>query len=366
VDRQLDDLFSEADKGSQWMMRLLRDPNISEITANSHDRIFYVGPDGKMMIREPLFAGRAQYERWLDQLLAITDAGYTSVSGARAHVIEASFLGEDLRGSIHICTSEITRGEPNLTIRKQPIHHIDLDQMVDQGMMPVQIRDFLIMAIRGRLNILVSGGSGAGKTTLARAMSAYVDTGHRVLTCEEIDELHLKDRLSNVVALTTYKLRDENGTILREVTLEDLVREGLRMRADRIWVGETRGREAFALVKSCNSGHDGSLTTIHADDGRSAVKQAITYVMEGGVAEEVARDQVARAFHLVVQIARVRPNERRIVEVTELEPTREGVEQRQNTLYAWDPATDGWVPEGRLSTRLVEYLQRHGVNPYDY
>lgn len=361
MESELGDLFSGDDKGSQWMMRLLRDPSVSEITVNSHDRIFYVGPEGKVMITEALFPSEAHYVRWLDQLLSITDAGYTSVKDARTHVIEASFTN-DLRGSIHLCTSEITRGEPQLTVRKQPINHITLDEMVDRKLMPVQMRDFLVMAIRGRLNILVSGGSGAGKTTLARALSAYVDPAHRVLTCEEIDELHLSDRLPNVVALTTYRLRDSDGAVIREVSLEDLVREGLRMRADRIWVGETRGREAFALVKSCNSGHDGSLTTLHADDGASAVKQAITYVMEGGVAEEVARDQVARAFHLVVQISRVRPNERRITEITELEPTREGVEQRRNVLYRYHADSDSWTKEGRMSNRLIEFLHKNGVN----
>lgn len=357
----LDDLFSADDRGSQRMMEMLMDPSVVEITANGHDAIFYVGPQGKVMVRERIFGSPEQYVRWLNQLLRLTDVGYTDVASAKTSVIEGSLKGS-LRGSIHICTGEITRGAPFLTVRKRPEHWISLDQMVAQRMMPAEMRDFLEMAIRGRLNILVSGGSGAGKTTLAVALSAFVDPSHRILTCEEIDELHMEERLPNVVPLTTYRLRDEDGRLIREVTLQDLVREALRMRADRIWVGETRGAEAYALCKACNSGHDGSLTTIHADDGASAVKQAITYVMEGGVAEEVARDQVARAFHLVVQIAKVRPNERRITEITELEPIREGTEQRRNVLYKYDFASDGWTVEGAPTPRLLEALARNGVN----
>lgn len=354
-------IFDPADLGGQRMMELLMDDSVSEITANGHAHIFFVGPRGKVMIRDQVFAGPAQYIRWLNRLLGITDAGFRDVESAKTHVVEGSFL-QGPRGSLHICTKEITRGEPFLTIRKQPNNYVTLDHMIAQHMIPAEIRDFLVMAMRGRLNILVSGGSGAGKTTMARALSAYVDPAHRVLTAEEIDELHLEQRLPNVVSLTTYRLRDDQGRIIREVILEDLVKEALRMRADRIWVGETRGREAYALVKACNSGHDGSLTTIHADDGGSAVKQAITYVMEGGISEEVARDQVARAFHLVVQISQVRPNERRVTEITELEPVREGNEQRRNFLFRYDYFEDTWIREGHPTSRLLQILAKNGVN----
>ena len=356
----LGQLFSADDRGSQRMMELLRNPEVTEITANGHNAIFYVGPRGKVMIREQLFTPQG-YLHWLNMLLGQTDAGYVAVEGQNTSVIEASLL-KPLRGSLHICTSELTRGEPSLTVRKQPVDYVTLDQMVAQRMMPPDVQTFLVEAMRGRLNMLISGGSGAGKTTLARALSAYIDPAHRVLTCEEIDELHLEERLPNVVALTTFRRRDELGRVIREVSLEDLVREGLRMRADRIWVGETRGKEAFALVKSCNSGHDGSLTTIHADDGAAAVKQCVTYVMEGGVAEEVARDQVARAFHLVVQISKVQPTERRITEISELEPVREGAEQRRNPLFTYDPSSDTWQRAGTPTRRLVNTLRRHGVN----
>jgi len=134
------------------------------------------------------------------------------------------------------------------------------------------------------------------------------------------------------------------------------------MRADAIWVGETRGREAYALVKACNSGHDGSVTTVHADNGAAAVKQLVTYVMEGGVSEEVARDQVARAFQLVIQVGLIRPGVRRVMEITELESVREGVEQRRNRLWVYRHDQDTWEKVGFPTKHLVTAVSRYGVS----
>lgn len=363
----LSELFDSSSENVDYsaarMFELLRDPQVSQITVNRFDRIFYIDASGTRTL-EGVFPDSTSYRKWLNELLSITDAGYTDVDSARTSVIEASFNPDitDLHGSIHIATRELTRGDPALTIRKQPHTLITLDTMLSQGMMSQEMRRFLELAVRGRANILIAGGSGAGKTTLARALSWYIEPSQRILTCEEIDELHIADRLPNVVALTTYKSTDKEGKILRRVELEDLVREGLRMRADRIWVGETRGREAYALVKACNSGHDGSCTTVHADNGKQAVKQVVTYVMESGLTEEVAREQVAQAFHLVVQIAKVQMGRRVITEITELEPVREGSEQRRNVIFKHSPDSNSFTQVGQPTQRLLRDWSRYGVN----
>lgn len=360
---ELSALFTQQAGRSSVLFDLLNDPSIGQIVINRFDRIFYNDDRGTQAV-EGIFANSAEYVAWLNQLLALTDAGYEDVSTAQTSVIEGSFDPDktNLHGSIHVSTREITRGDPALTVRKQPHQVITLDTMLSQGMMNQEMRQFLELAIRGRGNILISGGSGAGKTTMVRALSWHIDPNQRVVTVEEVDELHLGDRLPNVVALTTYKKVDEVGRVVRRVELEDLVREALRMRPDRIWVGETRGREAFSLVKACNSGHDGSATTMHADNGGQAVRQLVTYVMESGLTEEVAREQVAQAFHLVVQISRVKMGRRVITEITELEPVREGNEQRRNTLYSYDHATGQFVRSGQPSPRLLRDWARYGVN----
>jgi pilus assembly protein CpaF len=363
----LSNLFSDdSDPAQMRMFELLNDVNVSQIVINRFDRLFYNDIHRGTIHIADMFTSPAAYRRWVDELLPLTDVGYDSLERCGASVIEGSFDPErtSLHGSIHIATSDITRGDPAITIRKQPHQIVTLDTMLNQGMMNEEMRRFLELAVRGRGNILISGGSGAGKTTMARALSWYIDTAERIVTIEEIDELHLADRLPNAVSLTTYRKVGPDGETVRRIDLDDLVRESLRMRADRIWVGETRGKESYALVKACNSGHDGSCTTIHADNGKQAVKQLVTYVMESGLTEEVAREQVAQAFHLVVQIARVKLGRRVITEITELEPVREGTEQRRNQLFVYDHATGGFHQTGRPTPRLLNDWARYGVN-YD-
>lgn len=364
MSNDLDSLFSGDDKGSLRMFAMLRDPNVTQICVNRHDRIIYWDMGGQRMVNDMIFPGPTQYVSWLNQLLDLTDAEYRNVSAASVSVIEASFRSDktEVHGSVHIATSEVTRGEPALTIRKQPRNFIKLDDMLRLGMMNTEMRMFLQLAVHGRLNIVISGGSGAGKTTLARSLSDFVDPANRVITVEEIDELHLDEKLPNVVSLTGFRRRDDDGRLVRETTMEELVRESLRMRGDRIWVGETRGREAYALVKACNSGHDGSITTVHADNGPQAVRQLVTYVMESGLAENVAREQVSRAFHIVVQVAKEKMGRRVIREITELEPVLEGSQQRATTLFTYDASREAFITTGRPSRRLLEALARYGVN----
>lgn len=132
------------------------------------------------------------------------------------------------------------------------------------------------------------------------------------------------------------------------------------MRPDRIWVGEVRGPEAYALIKACNSGHDGACATIHADSPQQALQQMVTYVMEAGLTEEVAREQVSRAVNLVLQVSRV-GGKRVITEMSELEPVREGNSQRENLLFQYDPDSGLHLRRGHPSPSLLRRWSRYGV-----
>jgi pilus assembly protein CpaF len=369
MSQSLGDLFAAdtTDAGAQRMFDVVMDVHVSQVVANGHRRVFVTYDNGRVVQLDGVFGSPEAYTAWLNALLRLTDAGVTDITSVKSSVVEGSFspTRTNLYGSIHIATSEIARTEPLLTVRKQPRQVITLDQMTQQGMLSLEMQAFLELAVRGRAGIIISGSSGSGKTTFARALSWFIDPTNRIITAEEIDELHLTERLPNVAALTTYRIRDDQGRVIRETTLEDLVREALRMRADRIWVGETRGKEALALVLAANSGHDGCVTTLHADDGQQAIKQLVTYVMMSDVVEEVAREQVARAFNLVVQIQKLELGQRRVTEITELEPTREGTEQRRNELFVWSPKEQTWQARNRPSKRLQEHLRRHNVNLAD-
>lgn len=363
----LGSLLGNVSLGAQTMYELLVNENVTEITINAYNKMFYTENGRRKGSNRAIFRNLDEYIAWIDTVLQDhTDAKYASLREAegKIDVIEASLKGGALYGSIHVVMPEITRDNPIVTVRKQPRVHITLDQMLhDQNMMDPAMRVFLEMAMRGRLNILVSGGSGAGKTTMVRALAQFIDPNDRVITCEEIDELHLQ--APNVVPMFTHVARDEQGRELRRVELNDLVRHTLRMRPERIWVGEVRGAEAHSLVKACNTGHDGSLTTVHADTARTALKNLITYVMEAGVTEDVAREAIARAFDLIVHIKKVSYERRVVFEIAEVSSAIEGNEIRMSTLFEYDYETDGFIMRDNPSPELERKLAQYGVNIRD-
>lgn len=348
------------------MHEMLRDPSCTEVQVNAHDQIWVKYVDrGLVQQTHRIFTGPDQYIQWINELLRQTNSPCRDITTATSPTIDASLRG-DLRGAIHVTHPRVSMGEPVLTVRKQPADLITLDQMVANHMMSVEMYQFLVAAMHGRANIIVSGGSGTGKTTMAKALGQHISPDHRVATIEDTDELRLREHLHNVVTMFSHTEVDEAGNVLWEADLADLVsRAALRQRIDRIWVGETLGKEAYALVKAANSGHDGSVTTLHADSGEMAVRQLVSYMTENGsVARESAQEQVARGFDLVVQVSFIRPGVRKVTEITQLEDTIEGKgNQRINRLYSYSHETGGFQREtGGPTPALLRKFEKYGVN----
>ncbi|MBT3917352.1 MAG: CpaF family protein, partial [Rhodospirillaceae bacterium] len=204
---------------------------------------------------------------------------------------------------------------PTISIRKFSEKKITLDVMAKQGNISDDMSKVLKIASRSRLNILISGGTGSGKTTLLNALSQMIDHGERVVTIEDAAELQLQQ--PHVVRLETRPPNLEGGG---EISQTDLVKNALRMRPDRIILGEIRGGEAMDMLQAMNTGHDGSLGTVHANNPREALTRLENMVAMSGVKlpNDAVRAQIAGAVHMIVQISRMRDGMRRITHITEI------------------------------------------------
>lgn len=350
--------------------------SITELQVNSWANVHYVRDGVRQVWAGTLWPNLEAYLLWLDGFVRhYTDARDTVLLDPAdprsvnpyVDTIEASLIG-DLYGSIHLQMPWSTaHHQPVLTIRKQPATAITLDQMVASGMMTYEMRVFLEIAVRGRLNILVAGGTGSGKTTLLRALAQHVDPNQRIVTIEDANELNLK--LPNVVPLITTVHKDQVGRAIREVTTNDLLRDALRMRTDRIWVGEVRGPEALPLTKACTTGSDGSITTIHASSPAHAMDMLANYLMEAGLARTTAVMRGVEAFDLVVHIKHTPYGGRYITAITEV---LRGVEHTDHprpqlhTLWEWDDDYQThrfrYQPQNRIRNKARDY----GVDVPDF
>ncbi|MEO8093244.1 MAG: ATPase, T2SS/T4P/T4SS family, partial [bacterium] len=215
---------------------------------------------------------------------------------------------------------------PALSIRRFAGERPDAERLVELGTLTPDARKLLARAVRERRSILISGGTGTGKTTLLNALSAYVDPGDRVITIEDAAELRL--RQPHVVRLETRPASVEGRG---EVTIRDLLRNALRMRPDRIVIGEVRGAEALDLLVALNTGHEGALSTVHANSAEDALRRLETLALMAGVGlpHEAIREQVGRGIDLVAHMARAPGGARRMVAVGEVATVAGGVGVRE-------------------------------------
>jgi pilus assembly protein CpaF len=328
----------------------LHDPAVTEIMVNGYDQLF-VERAGIIEETEAAFLDDAHLLRIIDRIV--------SQVGRR---IDESSPMVDARlpdGSrVNAIIPPLSLRGPSLTIRKFARDALALSDLIGLDSLTEQAAEFIGQCVRGKLNILISGGTGTGKTTLLNAVSAHIPGGERIVTIEDAAELRLQQR--HVVSL---EARPANVEGEGEVRIRDLVRNALRMRPDRIIVGEVRGAETLDMLQAMNTGHDGSLTTVHANSARDALHRLEMLVLMAGVELPIKaiREQIAGGFDLLVHITRLVDGSRKIVQITEIAGMEGDVITLQDIFRARVP--DGGGTREQLLLPLEPTSRRPGFLP---
>lgn len=288
---------------------LVRDKSYSEIMVNGPDQI-WAEYKGKIVETAYTFDDD-EHILWVAQRIVRPLQRELD----RRHPMVDARLPDGSR--VHAVIPPAALNGPTITIRKFPEHRLTVAQLIEWGSFTQEVAEFLQACVVARLNIVVSGGTGSGKTTLLNVLSSFIPEDERIVTIEDSAELQLHQR--HVVRLETCP--PVPGTQEGQLTVRDLVKGSLRMRPDRIVVGECRSGEALDMLQAMNTGHDGSLTTVHANSPRDALSRLETLTLMAGMdlPVDVIRRQIASAVHLIVQQARLKDGSRKIVQITELQ-----------------------------------------------
>ncbi len=294
-------------RGLGPLEKLLSDESISEIMVNGAKQVF-IERKGKLVQSDVTFYDNEQLLNVIDRI----------VSPLGRHIDEANPM-VDARladGSrVNAVIAPLSLKGPLLTIRKFSSVPLTVENLIDYGSLTFKMAAFLEACVKGRLNIVVSGGTGSGKTTLLNVLSAYIPYDERIVTIEDAAEIQLQQR-----HVLTLEARPANLEGTGQITIRDLVRNALRMRPDRIIVGEVRGGEALDMLQAMNTGHDGSMTTGHANSTRDMLARLETMVLMAGMNLPVAaiRQQIASAIDIIVQQSRMRDGSRKIIGISEV------------------------------------------------
>ncbi len=286
---------------------LLRDPSVSEVMVNDIDKVYFER-EGRIFRSPARFRDKQHVMRIIERIVAPL--------GRR---IDESSPMVDARlpdGSrVNITIPPASPKAPSITIRKFRADKMRMADLIGVGALSEATAEFLAMCVRAHMNIIISGGTGTGKTTMLNALSAFIPNTERIVTIEDPSELRLQQ--DHVITLEARPASIEGKNQIKQ---RDLVRNCLRMRPDRIIVGEVRGEEAFDMLQAMNTGHDGSISTIHANNPREALARMENMVLMAGMElpSRAIREQVASAIHLFIQISRLQDGSRKVTHVTEV------------------------------------------------
>ncbi len=335
----------------------LSDDNVTEVMVNGPQQV-WVERAGILHLTDTRFVDGTHVERIIEKIVGQVGRRIDESTP----MVDARLLdGSRVNAVIH----PLAIGGPFLTIRKFSVEPFTVDDLIENGTMTAQVAGFLRRCVLGRVNFIVSGSTGSGKTTMLNVVSGFIPDNERIVTIEDAAELQL-----NQMHVLGMEARPPNLEGKGEVSIRDLVRNALRMRPDRIIVGEARGGEALDMLQAMNTGHDGSLTTVHSNSPRDTLTRIETMVLMAGMDLPVRaiREQIASAVDLIVHLHRLRDGTRRITHVTEVLGMEADV-VTTNDLFRFDYGM-GIDENGQYLGRLkatgfrphfVDRLEEHGV-----
>ena len=336
------------------IQELMEDPSITEVMVNGPGpgRV-WVERDGRLQPTE-MALDEAQIRWLIDRIVAPIDRRVDESSP----MVDAR-MPDGSR--VNIAVRPVALDGPYITIRKFR-KALTMDRLIEFGALSEEVATrFLEPVVRGKASVLVAGGTGSGKTSLLNALSSYIPPDERIITVEDAAELQLQQ--PHVVR---FESRQANIEGRNAVTIRDLVRNALRMRPDRIVVGEVRGGEALDLLQAMNTGHEGSMSTLHCNSPKDAISRLETLVLMAGeeLPSRAIREQIASAIDVIVFLRRLPDGRRRVTQITEVTGIGTGRLEGQvllSDLFRYDPEADRLVPSGRRPRRLLERLRLYGV-----
>lgn len=321
---------------------LIEDPTITEIMINGKDKIF-IEREGAIYPSERKFASEQKLENIIQQIVAQSNRIINE-----ANPIVDARLSDGSR--VNIVLPPVAIDGAMVTIRKFPKNPITIEQLLEYESITEEAAEFLHQLVIAGYNIFISGGTGSGKTTFLNVLSNYIPQHERIITIEDSAELQIR----NIPNLVRLEVRNANTEGLKEITIRDLIRTALRARPDRIIVGEVRDGAAFDMLQALNTGHDGSLSTGHANSPKDMLSRLESLVLMAADIPLVAvRKQIASAIDIIIHLGRLRDRSRRVLEIVEILGFEEG-EIQINSLYTF-------IEDGEMEGRVKGSLRK--VNP---
>ena len=332
------------------LQELLEQEGITEIMVNGPERIFYE-KEGRIFPWDKSFSTKEKLENVVQQIAALSNKSVNE-----AEPITDTRLSDGSR--VNIIMKPAALDGPYITIRRFSRRLMSLQQLCGMGTLSGEMREFLVLAVRAGYNIFVSGGTGSGKTTLLNALSEEIPKEERVVTIEESAELQMNG-VENLVRLET---RSANVNGAGEISIRDLIKTALRLRPDRIVVGEVRGAEALDLLQALNTGHDGGLSTGHGNSCPDMLSRLETMVLMGmDLPLRAVRGQIASGIDLLIHMGRMPDKSRKILDIMEVEGMKAG-EIVLHPLYQFQKGEEGegWFRRGKLKKREKMDLSGYG------